>query len=243
MASIKEAYDSTIGESFTGLKMLLWAIPLTICRDWINTGGISSFVPFCIAAIFLLLLLGFVAEAANNAMEKKPVLVPGINIFTFGINGLKTIFGISIYTAIAYFAATMACSYIHLDSDVLTQGIHILIWLFALSFPITGFMMFVRKLDLFEAYNLKHLFSVVGDVFIMFSYLLIKLGILTGIVIGFISYLFWMFVGLDNYLINYIWSIAIMYNLIIGTNYIAQFGEETTEIYTKKEATQGAKLY
>ena len=85
-----------------------------------------------------------------------------------------------------------------------------------------------------------------GETFIMFSYLIVKLGILTALVIGFISYLFWMFVGFDNYLISYIWSIAILYNLVIGVNYFAQYSEELISLIEKregKETIEAAKLY
>ena len=41
MASIKEAYDSTIGESFTGLKLLLWAIPFGYCRKAMTSGSMD----------------------------------------------------------------------------------------------------------------------------------------------------------------------------------------------------------
>lgn len=243
MASIKEAYDSTIGENFTGLKIILWAIPLTMFRNMLH-GGSLSFFEFCFCAAFLLILLGLLAESANNALEKKPVLVPGLNLIMLAINGLKTIFGVGIYVAIAYILGNLLCGFVNIESPVLTMSSHIIIWLLVISLPLTGFMLFIRKLDLFAAFNLKKLTFLIGDSFIMFPYLIIKLGLISALIIGFISYMFWLFVGLENSLINYIWSIAILYNLIIATNYIAQFTEETIVTYEKNEnIITGAKLY
>lgn len=246
MASIKEAFDSTIGESFTGLKLLLWAIPLTYCRDVISSGGLS-FIATCILGAFSLLFIGFLAESAYNAIDKKPVIVPGFNILTMALNGFKTIFALGIYVAIAYFGATIANSYINLGEHKVWQDtIQVLIWFLFLSLPVSALMVYARKLDLFDAFNLKKIFQVMGDTFLMFSYLVIKLFLLSLIVIGFISYMFWLFVGLENGLINFIWSIAILYNLIIGVNYIAQFSEEQFTVIEKQEGKdkmEGAKLY
>ena len=122
----------------------------------------------------------------------------------------------------------------------------IIIWLLLIAIPASGFIIYLRKLSLIDAYNIKRLGQVMGDTFIMFSYLIVKLGILTTLVIGFISYLFWMFVGFDNYLISYIWSIAILYNLVIGVNYFAQYSEELISLIEKregKETIEAAKLY
>lgn len=245
MASIKEAYDSTIGESFTGLKLLFWSIPLSYCREVI-AGGSPTFISNCIIGIFLLLLIGFLAESANNAIEKKPTLIPGINLISMTINGIKTILAICVYAAIAYFGATYACSFINLESKVWTMTIHIMLWFFFLSIPVSAFMVYCRKLDLFSAFNLKKMIQISGDAFIIFSYLIVKLFLLSFIVIGFISYLFWLFVGLENALIGFIWSVAIMYNLVIGTNYIAQASEELFAFLEKQQKTEimeGAKLY
>ena len=96
MASIKEAYDSTIGESFTGLKLLLWAIPFGYCRKAMTSGSMDI-ISTIIVSIFILLLLGFLAESANNACEKKPELVPGINIFSMILNGIKSLIALSVY--------------------------------------------------------------------------------------------------------------------------------------------------
>ena len=86
MASIKEAYDSTIGESFTGLKLLLWAIPLSYCRDIVASGH-YDFISGCVVAVFAVLLLGFLAESANNASIKKEVLIPGLIFCQWLITG------------------------------------------------------------------------------------------------------------------------------------------------------------
>lgn len=245
MASIKEAYDSTIGENFTGLKLLLWAIPMGYCRNLL-VDGTSGFMGTIIISVFFLLLLGFLAESANNACEKKPELVPGINIFSMALNGIKSMVALSVYFAIAFFGTQIACNYINLgEHTVLDMSLKILIGLLFYSIPVSGFAIYCRKLDIFEAYNIKKLLFILGETFMMFSYLIIKLGLLTAVVVGFITYLFWLFVGLDNYLINYIWAITIMYNLVIGTNYIAQFSEEFMTLYEKKNQVieDGVKLY
>lgn len=247
MASIKEAYDSTIGENFTGLKLVLWAIPLYYCRNMLLSGSMDA-ISTLIIGVFIVLLLGFITESAYNACEKKEELVPGLNFFSMAFSGIKTIVAMSVYFAIAYLGTNYIFEFINLENAVLARTIKIMTWLIIYSLPVSAYVVFIRKMDIFDALNLKKIFYVMGETFMMFSYLIIKLSLLSAIVIGFVSYLFWLFVGLDNCIINYIWCLTIMYNILLGANYLAQFSEEWMSLYEKKNKPEGidvtgAKLY
>lgn len=233
MASLKEAYDSTIGESFTGLKLLLWAIPLYICRSLYLDNNIGFLTIF--GGIFGLLLIGFITESAFNAIEKKSELVPGLNLLSMAWTGLKTILAMAMPIGIAYVLGSLILGFIKISDPTWKMTVDIFVWLFMAALPVSAYIVFIRRLNVFEAFNIKKICIAYGDAFLTFSYLIVKLYIFALLIIGFITYMFWLFVGLDNVIINFIWCIAVMYNLIIAANYLAQLSEEVFTFREKEE--------
>lgn len=233
MASLKEAFDSTIGESFTGLKLLLWSIPLYICRALYVDNNVGLLVIF--GSIFGLLLIGFLTESAFNAVDKKPELVPGINLLSMGWTGIKTILAMSISVGVAYILGILILSFVTIKDPTFKMTVDIFVWFFMAALPVSTYIVFIRRLNVFDAFNLKKIFIAYGDAFMTFSYLIVKLYIFAFIIVGFITYMFWLFVGLDNPIINFIWCIAVMYNLVIAANYLAQLSEEVFAFREKEE--------
>lgn len=233
MASLKEAYNSTIGESFTGLKLLIWAIPLYICRALYMEN--NSVLLTLFGGVFGLLLIGFLTESAFNAIDKKPELVPGINLLSMAWTGIKTIIAMGIPIGVAYFLGTLIISFINIPDPSWKMTADIFVWFFVSALPVSTYIVFIRRLNVFDVLNIKKVFIAYGDSFMTFSYLIVKLYIFAIIIIGFITYMFWLFVGLDNALINFIWCIAVMYNLVIAANYLAQLSEEVFAFREKEE--------
>lgn len=236
MASLKEAYESTVGESFTGLKLLLWAIPLYICRSFYLEQNQIMLTIF--GGIFGILLIGFLSESAHNVIDKKPELIPGINVISMAFNGIKTLLALAIPVAVTIGLGNLILSFVQIPDKTLLMTIQIFLWLFLSGLPITTYLVFIRRLSVFDTLNLKKIALGYGDAFITCSYLIVKLYLIALVIIGFITYMFWLFVGLDNTLINYIWCIAVMYNLVIGVNYLAQLSEEIYTFTEKDDTNQ-----
>ncbi len=226
MASIKDAYQSTIGESFTGLKLILWAIPLFWFREWILAAKPNVALLSTVGAVFLVLITGFLVEISYNTIAKNAEIVPGANFLSMGFNGFLGLLATGIYALICYFGANFACGFVKTGDDALDMTCEIMIWFIFLGFWFAGYIIFVRRLNVFEAYNPVKFLKAYPEAFVSGAYMIVKLFIINAIVIGFISYLFWLFLGFDNYLIKYIWCVTIMYNLVIGANYLAQLSEE-----------------
>lgn len=233
MASIKEAYDSTIGESFTGLKLILWAIPLYYCRALYLENNIGLLT--VVGGLFGLLLIGFLTESAFNAIDKKPELIPGVNFLSMAWTGLKTVIAMAMSVGVAYILGLTILGFINIEDPTWKMTADIFVWLFLAALPVSAYIIFIRRLNVFEAFNLKKIGIAYGDAFITFSYLIVKLVIIALIVVGFITYMFWLFVGLDNAIINFIWCVAVMYNLTVMTNYLAQLSEEIFTFREKEE--------
>ena len=226
MASIKDAYQSTIGESFTGLKLILWAIPLFWFREWILAEKPNTALIATVGAAFVILITGFLVEISYNTIAKNSEIVPGANFLSMAFNGFLGILATGIYALICYFGANFACSFVKTGDAAIDMTCNIMIWFIFLGFFFASYIIFVRRLNVFEAYNPVKFLKAYPEAFLSGAYMIIKLAIMNAIVIGFISYLFWLFLGFDNYLIKYIWCITIMYNLVIGANYLAQLSEE-----------------
>ena len=233
MTSIREAYDNTIQESFTGMKLLLWAVPLFWCREMYldnNIVGLSLF-----GSLFGILLIGFITESANNAIVKNPEIVPGMDFLLMAFNGIKTVIAMGVPLVVAYFLGNFILKFIPATTPTIKMTIEIFLWLFFATLPVCSYISYMRKLNILDAFNLKNISYAYGDTFIAFSYILIKLGLVGLIVVGFITYLFWLFIGLNNWIINFIWSITTMYGLVIFANCLAQLSDEIFTFRDKKE--------
>ncbi len=226
MASIKDAYQSTIGESFTGLKLILWSIPLFWFRELIMADKPNLALISTLGVAFLIFIYGFLIEISYNTIAKNPEIVPGANFLSMGFNGFLGIIATGIYIAICYFGANFACRFVKTGEAALDMTIEIMIWFLFLGFAFAGYIIFIRRLNVFEAYNPVKFIKAYPEAFLSGAYLIVKLVLINALVVGFISYLFWLFLGFDNYLIKFIWCITIMYNLTISANYLAQLSEE-----------------
>ena len=83
---------------------------------------------------------------------------------------------------------------------------------------------------------MKKYFTGFWEVFLSASFLLVKLALWSIIVIGFIYYLFSMFVGFSNWFWYYILSSVFIFYLILSANYLAQISEEIYTFPEKEEA-------
>ncbi len=229
MASIVEAFDSTMKEAFTGIKIFLWAIPVCFAYT-AGTWGKAFLIP-----ILTVLLIGFAVQLANNVIVKTSVIVPGINLIKIAIVGIMSLLCMAPY-AIAGGLIYWLLSLIKIPSAVWNTTYDIVIALFAISFPLTACIIYMRRLNILEIFNMKKYFTGFWEVFLSASFLLVKLALWSIIVIGFIYYLFSMFVGFSNWFWYYILSSVFIFYLILSANYLAQISEEIYTFPEKEEA-------
>ncbi len=225
MASIKEAYDSTMKEAFAGIKVFLWAIPL-----YIGMSGESIFSKL-IGIVAAILLFGLCITLANNVVTKKPTIVPGVNFIEMLINA-----GLAILCSIPYalvgYLVYWGFTFIQVPSPTWNDTIHILGGLLAAAFPLSALAIFVRRKNPFEVLDFKKISYGYGEVFLDSSYFVVKLTIVSIFTIGFLIYIFYLFIGFQNSLWTYLMSAVAVFYAFLGANYLAQISEE---IYTFPE--------
>ncbi len=234
MASIVEAFDSTMRETFTGIKIFLWAIPVCLAYTF-GTIGKAILIP--ILSVFL---IGFAVLLAHNVIAKTSTIVPGINLIKIGIVGVMSILCMAPYAIIGGLIYWLL-SLITIPSEVWNTTYHIIAILFTASLPLTACVIYVRRLNILEIFNPKKYFLGFWEVFISTSFLLVKLALWSIIVIGFIYYLFSIFVGFSNWFWYYILSCVFIFYIILSANYLAQISEEIYTFPEKEEAQKKEK--
>jgi len=238
MASIIEAFDSTVKEAFAGVKVLVWALPVCIGYSFFKSGSGISFV---FNAVLALLLIGYLTEISNNIIIKKDRILPGINVVSYAFHGLLTIAVMLPYAALSWLVWFLIDTYINIPDEVWGLTVKVIGAFLALSFTLTAFAMYTRKLNPLEAFNLKKYFMGFGEVFVSFSYLIVKLAAWSVLIIGFLMYVFSLFIGFDNVIWQYIMCAIVVFYLFLGANYIAQTSEEVYTFIEKEENEKKAK--
>ncbi len=231
MASLIEACDNTMKEPFAGIKVFLWAIP--VCMFF--TAG-ANLVNQTIGMITLILFFGLCVTSSNNIITKKPVLVPGINFFSMALNGILGLISMLPYGLVAWFAY-WGTTFIQIPNlPVLNDTIHITLDLLIASIPLTALAIFVRRLNPLEVLNLKKYSYGFGEVFLSMSYFLVRLALFSLIVIGFLVYIFSLFIGFENSLWTYLICVLAVFYLIVAANFFAQLSDEIYIFPEKEEA-------
>ena len=236
MASIKEAYDSTMKEAFTGIKVFLWAIPIAYIivqfkKIPTEISPINFIYTNWLALIILFFLFGFIVTLAKNVVAKAPAVVPGINVFEIIKNGVLGIIAAAPY-AILGWLIEIACAQITLPGEILDPSFHILVNLFAISLPLSGICLLIRRMNILDAFNIKKFLYGFFIVYLDYSFFGIKAGIVLGTIYAFFAYLFLLFIGFDNTFWIYLISIGIMFAIVLYANAIAQISDD---IYTFPE--------
>ena len=233
MASIKEAFDSTLKEAFAGIKIMLWAIPISIgLSSIIFSGAIGSIFGCTLAGIFTFLYFGLCVTVAHNVIIKNQIVVPGLNFVEMIVNGAMALLAMLPYAVIG-FAVGYTSIYIDIaDHPVMTLTLKQLVYLAGAAFPITALVIFVRRLNILEAFNLKKYFSGLWETFLSYTLFSIRFAFVAVVITGFIFYLFYLFIGFQNaFWVYLIVLLAVTYKLLLF-NAIAQISDD---IYTFPE--------
>lgn len=235
MASIVEAYDSTMKEAFTGIKIFLWAIPLTMAIDPNNPLNIL------VGIIVYFLLIGFVVTLANNVITKAPAVVPGLNFLKIIINGVLGIIAILPYAAIGGLIAWAYFSFVHITNYVWDTTFKIVVSLFCVSLPITSLCLLVRKLNILDIFNIKKFAQGFFEIFLSYTFFTLRIGLIIGLIIGFLVYIFTLFIGFSNSFWTYLIACLIMLYVILFANAIAQMSDDVYTFIERDEENAAAE--
>lgn len=238
MASIIEAFDSTVKEAFAGIKVLVWAIPVCISYGFVKSGSSFGYV---LGAITLLFFIGYLTEISNNIISKKDRILPGLNVLKYGFLGVVTLATMLPFAALSWLVWYLMETYINIPDEVWSLTFKTIGAFLAIAFTLTAHSLYIRRLNPIDAFNLKKYFLGFGEVFMSFSYLIVKLAAWSLLIIGFLTYLFSLFIGFENVIWQYLMCAFTVLYFFIGANYMAQTSEEVYTFIEKDEKEKKEK--
>ncbi len=232
MAGIIEAFDSSVKEAFAGIKILVWGVPVCITASLFMTNPTMAYI---IGTITAVIFIGFLTQSCNNVITKKDKILPGLNILSYSLVGIVTVITMSPFALLAGLVEYAVLNFINMPSPVWDLTFKIVGSFLAISVILASYVIYIRRLNPIEAYNMRKYFIGFGEVFLSFSYLIVKLTLWSCVIIGFLVYLFSLFIGFQNVIWTYILSSVFVLYFVLGANYVAQISEEVFTFVEKKD--------
>ncbi len=237
MASIKDAFDEALQDNMGVFKYLIFAAPLYYTVYLYSTSE-KDFTGFWwMASITFLLLFGFMLKCTSNVRKGLDHVLPSFNIFNLFWAGIKGLIALGPSIAINCWIASLISGQIDVyfpDPNV-ANVFKIITWCLFGSIILTGYMLYAKNFKIGDAYNLKVISESCVDILIRIIFMLPGVAIIDGLIVGSVSYVFWVFLGLPNPICTYFWCMAVVFNLAMIGNYIAQVDYESIEAKDEKD--------
>ncbi len=225
MASIKDALEESITDDKAFIKYLLFAIPVFISYELFTKGnmGMFCFVGFLTAII----LLGLLVECIHNVRNGNNHVLPTFNIFTFGYTILKTVISVAPMLGIGLFVGKILTGIqIPIPVPNVQLVYTIIVWLIIGAIVISSLIIFAKTQKVKDAYNLKLISDTCIDILVAIIFFIPQLILLNGLILGAVAYLFTIFWEINCALFVFICCIALVQNIVITGNYLAQIDYE-----------------
>lgn len=228
MASIKDALEESINERGSLYKYIIFSIPLFYTYKLYLQGIKGNFMFTIMAVISALLVIGIVVRCANNVMNYRDNILPTFNIFKLFWDAIVATLAISPWAALnTYIAVAVTNNFIPMiPVPWIATSAKFILYGVCGSIVLTAFMLYAKSKKVFDAYNLKIISDSCIDILIHIIWLVIQLAIVNGLIIGTITYLFWLFLGLENDVLIFIWGMTVVLNAAMIGNYLGQMNYE-----------------
>lgn len=239
MASIKDAFEEAFQDNFAVLKYILFALPIFYCI-YLYYAAVASkdFSGFwCMTSVTFLLLFGFLIKCTTNVRNGKDHVLPSFNIFNLLWAGFKGVIALGPSIAVNCFLASFIGSKVAQffpDPNIagIFQGI---IWAVFISVILTGYLLYSKKFKISDAYDFKTISNSCMDILIAVLFFIPQLLILNALIIGAVTYVFWVFLGIPNTFCTFFWCMALVFNLAVIGHYMAQIDYEAIEAKSEKD--------
>lgn len=223
MASVKDALEETLQDNLSWFKYVLYTIPVFYVVYNIIQGKNSQQLPVIII-LTILLLAGFMLKCTYNVRMGNRNILPSFNIFGVLWLGLKGAIALAPMSAIAYFGSLKVIEIISLYIPV--SGIYYFFVVCSCaifsSFIFTSYLLFTKNFKIIDAYNIKLIFNNCVDILISVLLMFLFVAIIAAIMAAPVTYLVWLFMGLNNPVIIFIWCMIGVICIGIMGHYLAQ---------------------
>lgn len=228
MASIKDALEESINERGSLYKYIIFAIPLYYTYSIYLEGGLKNPMFMPMAVISALLVIGIMTRCANNVMNYRDNVLPTFNIFKLFWDAIIATLAISPWVALNTFIAVyVTTNFIPMiPAEGVANAAKYILYALCVSITLTAFMLYAKSKKFTDAYNLKVISDSCIDVLIQIIWLIVQLTLVNGLIVGTLTYLFWLFLGLENVILIFIWSMTVILNAAMIGNYLGQLNYE-----------------
>jgi len=226
MASLTDAFNDAFGEDMAMVKIIVYAIPVSVCANLFLE---KSFVAGYLFAIPTLILLATLMSNGICSIRSNKREILTFNIVSLVSVAIKMIIAVLPILCLMTFIGYCIVTFVKFPFDIpnFTLIFNCIVWLIVFSVIFTSYLAFSKTLNIFEAYNIKVISESSMDVCINLLFLIPQLLIANGILIGAVWYLFFVFkLPLSSMLFVFYCSCVAMLNLSALSSYFAQASYE-----------------
>lgn len=243
MASIKDAIEESTNEPHALMQYIIFALPLFGAIYYYMKGQQNSILFYLLATATIIIIVGTMVKCANNVMNFREKIMPSLNPFPLIFDTIRTAIAIApavaINGGIAYYLITKI--YPMISVSWIGQAATYITYAVCGSIIVTVFMLFAKKFSIKDAFDIKAISDSCIDVLIQGIWLLVQLAVVDGIVAGGATYLCWLFIGIDNVITYFAWSMTVMFNAAIIGNYLGQLNYEALHQEEKRKEQKETK--
>ncbi len=242
MASIKDAIDESTNEPKALMQYIIFTLPV-FGALYLYMEKMMNIWFYLLAFISVIVLLGTMVRCANNVMNFREKIMPSMNPFALFFDSFRTILALLPALAInggaAYYLVTKI--YPMISVTWISQAATYITYAVCGSIVLTVFMLYAKKFSIADAFDFKAISDSCIDVLIQTIWLTIQIAFIDAIVAGAITYLCWLFIGIDNVVTYFVWCMTAVFNAALIGNYLGQLNYEALHQAEKKEQKKKEK--
>lgn len=223
MASILDTFNDTFAQDKIFLKLLLYAIPVSMSLAAFVKG--QMFICWFYGIPAFLILMGAMANGINNIRENNNPDILTFKFISLAKAIVKTAAVVLPWGIVLKIIGSLCVRYINLPIDYPYVPLIIKCIVFGLCFSVfmTAFLCFAKNMNIKDAYNMKMISDSAIDVLLHFLFLGLALILINGIFVGLMWYVFNFFNwDTSSIYFTYYCSVIIVLNVSALANHFAQ---------------------
>lgn len=237
MASMKDAFEECTHDSGSIWKFVWFAIPV-FGAVYFYMDESTGFLFWTCAILGLINIVGTMARVANNGMNFRERTLPTYNPFSMFFDFIRTAIaltpalllngGITWYLVTSVYPTYIAVEPVAKGATYITIGL-------CTAIMLTVFMLFAKRFRFSDPFDIQAISESCIDVLIHTIWMLVQLVFVNAFTIGIVTYLFYVFIGLENFLMWFVWSMGVIFNAALIGNYLGQLNHEALHQSENKE--------
>lgn len=236
MASIRDAFEESITDSNSILKLVFYAIPIFLAF-MPTQSAISENVKLLLEIPVSILLFGFMLICTSNVRLGKNSIMPSFNIFAVfwaGIKGVVALAPLAILTSLLYTFFVGLLSNAPLEPSIITV-FTVIIGIIIFSFNYVGYLLYAHNFKILDAYNFKLILKYCTDVLIAMFFMGVFIAIVNIVITVPVAYVVWLFFGFPNPVIIFYICMVVVFNAAVLGHYLAQIDYEIIEVAEERD--------